>query len=695
MPASAFASSHRFAPRTQRGAIALFAALFVFIAVLMLATIDIGHFFYKQRHLQKTADMAAIAGAQALGKANGEGAVSCADDVRPTALANAGANGLCESPDEQCQLDVTCGIWDAGTFTPKSSGTDLNAVQVVDTERVPSFLGDFVAAGFGATPHPSAIAMTDSPVAAFSVGSQLATLHDNGILPSALKLVGFDVDGTALVGYNGLANLRITPSGLLKALCATGGPCPAVTADIDVGTLNSILAANQISVGNLFDAVAYIGTQQQLASATIEALDALKVRVEAQSLGPIQLGSLSDGNPGLFAAISAANGRSALNVRLNALDLLVTGLEVANSRHFIDLSVGVPGVSAKLTLIEPPSIAIGGVGVTAYTGQVRLGLTIGTSAIPALGPLLEALGTRINLPLIVDVVTGKGTLTSLCDINDDGVRTATVDTRASLLNVCIGHMSDDAFGSTSARCDANLESEDLVTLLGIPVVSGKVFLAGFENQDDLMVPAGEIRSTWATLSIGDFVADLVPQVLNLILNGALSGGAAPDTTQAADSLWEQAGPQNNTPSGRRNRMNLIKGWLSPSISQQTAGLIPGLLNLVTNLLDSVTDLLGNVLGLVTGDGCTTGLLGLPGGSEAGCKRIIKNTLNHTQQTGGQSVPNSVIGPIAQILDLLRPVLNSVGEQLLGPLLKGILGDTPGRADVDMMGLQCSDARLVD
>lgn len=656
----------------QRGAMAITIAIMLLGLIFMLGLVEIGYLYWAKRDTQKVADLAALSGAQRLPDcANATGAAhgNAVDD-----------NGFV-NPEG---LSIDCGRWDPSIendehySTPADEG-DPNAVRVrAERPAAPIFgLSDAFPA-VGAT----AIARQSEPVAAFSVGSQLLELQNDGLVPGLLKVVGLDVGGTTLVGYNGLANVRITPAGLLEELGID------VTAIADVGTLNSILAANEISVGQLFDAVIHLGQQQGLADGDVQALNAIRAQLIAQSLGPIQLGSLSDSNRGLFALIETANARSALDVELDALNLLIVGLEVANSRHFVDLSVPIPGVSAWVTVIEPPSIAIGGVGATAYTAQVRVRVNVGTSAIPALGGLLEALGTQINLPIILDVITGHGELTELCDTAD---RTATIHTETSILNMCVGKFDDGVIGSTSHRCDYNLQSEDLVKLLGITLVRGQMFIPALQGADDLVLEKAETGSVHADLDLGDTVAGLVQQLLGLLLNGATgSGGTPPNVSTMANTLWNEAGAFPDTPSGRGDRMEQILGSLTPPDLEETIGLLPGLLDLVEGLLGSIENLLSGILGAITGDGCTTTLLGLPGGSVSGCKSILRDTLSDTHA----GVPNSIIAPLLQILDLLRPVLNGVGENLLQPLLEDLLGESPGRADVYLQSLQCDAAQLV-
>jgi hypothetical protein len=189
-------------------------------------------------------------------------------------------------------------------------------------------------------------------------------------------------------------------------------------------------------------------------------------------------------------------------------------------------------------------------------------------------------------------------------------------------------------------------------------------------------------------------------ILNLLLGNALPADsgqapAQPDIGTMVNDLWANSGNYSDSPSGRKQRMDAIQAALTKPISSQTTALLPGLLNLVDNLLDSVTNLLGNVLGVVTGDGCTTTVLGIPGGSTAGCKQILTNTLQHNQATSsGGVVSNALLAPLAQIIDLLNPLLNRIGEQVLQPTVTQLLGSDPGRVDVHLQSLQCHRVQLV-
>ena len=75
---------------------------------------------------------------------------------------------------------------------------------------------------------------------------------------------------------------------------------------------------------------------------------------------------------------------SALQANVNALNILQTALVIANGQNLIDLGLNVPllGVQSKVRIVEPPTIAVGGVGATATSAGIRVYLRINTSNIP-------------------------------------------------------------------------------------------------------------------------------------------------------------------------------------------------------------------------------------------------------------------------------------------------------------------------
>jgi len=660
--------------------------------ISMLGLVEVGYLYWAKREAQKVADLAALSGAQ---KLDGNGCPSGSEAWLAAAGNASDNNGTTGS----ASVTISCGGQPApgsSILTPATADV-AEAIKVVARREASPIWGKAWQSGMAV--KAEAVATNSEPIAAFTVGSQLLELNGNGTLPGVLEWLGLDVDGTALVGPGGLANLRITPSGLLDALChVNNGLCVDVTAITDVGTMNDVLAGQQVSVGDLIDAMAYLGGQQELGNAAVAALNSIKAQVQASGGQLIQLGT-SANKRGLFGLVEAANARSALNAQVNALDLLSVGLEVANSGHFAELPILIPGVTGRVTLIEPPSIAVGGKGVTAYTAQLRVYLRIKTEAIAVLGPLLSALGTKIDIPLALDLVDGQGTMDSLCDTDDQGQQTAKIVTTAEILNLCIGDIGDSAIGSTSRSCETDLHDKDMVEVLDIPIISGQANIQGISRSGDLTLHQGETKSIHADLDLGDTVSSLMHGVLGILLNGGIPEDQAPaklDIGKMVDDLWNSTPTSGSTAlEQRRNRMKAISETLTPSVSPETASQLPGLVDLIGNLLNSVTDLLGNILGAVTGNGCTTTLLGIPGGTTAGCKLLLHQTLEKTQAaSGGQPVSNALLAPLAQALDLLNPVLNRIGEDVLQPTVTQLLGTDIGRTDVHLQSLQCHGAQLV-
>ncbi|MDO1528427.1 TadG family pilus assembly protein [Fulvimonas sp. R45] len=671
----------------QRGSMAVAMMLMLLGLITILGIVEVGYLYWAHRDAQKVADLAALSGAQQL-----------PDCGKATAAAS--DNATSDNKFGGSLATNACGTWTApvqsGSDGFSTSGTNPNAVKVVATRPVPSIWGLA-----GALPNVSAeaVAINSQPVAAFSVDSQLLELQNSGTLPGILKLLGLNVDETALVGPDGLANLRVTPSGLLDGLCHVNASlCVDVTSIADVGTMNNVLAGKQVSIGDLLDAMAYLGGQQKLAQAALTALGIIKAQAEAAGGTLIQLGT-SSAQRGLFALVDAADAQSALNAQLSAIDLVNVGLEVANSQHFADLQIPIPGVTGHVTLIEPPSIAIGGVGATAYTAQLRVYLHIDTSAIPLLGSVLSLVGTNVDIPINVDVTNGKGVLTSLCD-GDAQNPTATIRTTASLLNLCVGKLDDSSVGSTSQSCETNLQSQTLVSILGTPIIAGSAHIQGITGQGDLTLHQGETGSIHANLDLGDTVTSLMDGILNLLLGNALPADgqapAQPDIGTMVNDLWANSGTfDDSSPAGRKSHIDAVKDLISKPISSQTSALLPALSNLVTGLVNSVGQLLGGVLGAVTGDGCTYPGLLKPNPSVNGCKQIISNALSQTQQVNAQNTAsNALLAPLAQVIDLLNPLLNQVGEQVLQPTVTQLLGSDPGRVDVNLQSLQCHGAQLV-
>lgn len=682
----------------QSGSIVINTAIALSLIVIALIGTELGYLFFTKRELQKTADLAAIAGGSAVLPTDCSAA-------RAAALANAASNLSGFTP------VVACGRWDPAQGSERNfiaDQTAFNAVHVVIAGTPPPLLAFFPDQR---SLQAEAIAAVTDPLAAFSVGSTLLRTGDS-VLGDLLKGIGLNLTGTSLVGYDGLAQVQITPGGLLQAM---GIP---VASDIGVGELNTLLAAETVQLGPLLDAIVTLGGQDSLLASNATLLNAVAARVGVPDL-QVQLGTLAGGPSGLFAEIVApgTSATSALNVGVNALDLLHSSIGVATQKH----AVAVNGLSAlglvnaKTVLIEPPSIAIGGVGATAYTAQLRTWVEIDTGDLPVIGHI-----ARVKLPIMIDLVNGRGTLTEMCTPTlraPDGTERAAIAVDASIVKVCVGRpganpANEAEIFSTTASCDQNLADEDLlrVGLGGVNLVSLRTHLNldALPLQDSVTLAAGETGTVGNNLLLGSTLQNITDALLATLLVETLDRGPALSLAQRqtmAQNLWNEQGAACGDRACRVSRLTNVKAamenttfglggflgglssdvlaLLNDTLALNALGLLTGVGNLVGGLLTSVGDVLGAVLGGVIG-GCTA----LIGSNDEACVGDIANSLGGNTATGGDTVPNAITALTSYLLQALRPVLDEVGSNVLTPILNDLLGLRLGEIDIHLQGLTC-------
>jgi len=504
-----------------RGGMSITMMLVMLALLAMLGLIEIGYLFWAKRDAQKVADLAALAGAQRLELCTSDNSDNSA--ARHSALTQNTFEG---------SLQIRCGNWSANRTTANRFVTTIdasnprNAVQVVAQRSVLPFFGQN-------TPLPTvsveAVARRSEPTAVFAVGSQLLRTNGDSVLLSTLRLVGLDVTNATVLSYDGLAQANITPSGLLKALNIP------VSANLSVADFNRLLSVNKVSLAQLVDATATVVGRDSTVGVQLRALsDLVATQLDINKLN-IVLGSQSGGG-GLFAEVVSPDGTvgSALESQINVLNLINTAISIANDGNGVAVKgLDLLGIKIQAGVVEPPSIAIGGVGSRAYNAQVRLVADVDSNNLFALGPLLNLLGTRLHLPLHVDVANGMGTLTGIqCGANPPR---ATIQVDSSVLRACVGNVDPSQRFSKNNVCDATLNNEQLLKLLGQPLINDKITLPALTSSQNLTLAAGETGSTRINpLALGNAVSDLVNELLR-VLSGMLSspkqGMSANDTSQ--------------------------------------------------------------------------------------------------------------------------------------------------------------------
>ncbi|MNR82730.1 hypothetical protein D3C72_134990 [compost metagenome] len=663
----------------QRGSIVVMAAIGISTMVILLASIDIGYLFFQKREMQKVADMAALAGAQQLGRS-----ANSPDDQCASGFAVARGNAQ-TAQNFTGTLTIACGRWDPSIvvnpphFQVYQNGVRPNgapaptAISVLTTRNFRSFFGTWANRDVTAL----AIATADAPIAVFSVGSRLLRF-DGGVVPGLLTRLGVDISGTSLVSYNGLANASVTPAGLLKQL---GFQIPV---SADVGTIKTAVMANVSGCTNgactlqtLLGAVSTVAGQQNLVSA-------LGLSVAQLNL-PVQIFSDATGRGGIFALVNAANGQSALTANVNALELVTAMIGVGNGHRFADapLGVSVPGVlnsQVKIGIVEPPSIGIGGIGTTAFTAQVRVFAQIQSN-------LLNANLLKADIPMVIDVVNGFGTITDMCRVKINGKDSATITVTSPVLQTCVGgYTAANAFAVNAPACNATAPAHPLLNVLnGGLQINTNLFVNGLPNTGIKSFVKGESYTfPGNNLALGTTVSNLMDGVLAKLLNAILGGtaqgngqGTVTNSTLAAGLLGavSQAGNVLDTAIGTvKDALSVLNTFISSigtnaSLLDMVGSLVAGVLNTVSTAVNGLFTGIGNILVAVL---C---------GFQSQC--ILAHQLDGTQN-GTSKVLVTILGLVTK---LLEPILDGLGAQI-ATLLNNLLGISIGQVDVTLIDLKC-------
>lgn len=377
--------------KQQQGVTLVMVALWMGIALAALMVLDIGNLFWQKRELQKIADLSALAGStQPLNAA-------CSSTAPSNAKQIADANGLRAGD----VFEAKYGRWAPGAGVPLEqffAAADLSKSNAchVEVQRNVSYFFIFSASGhksrwIGAK---ATALVSGDPVATVLVRSTLASLN-GGMLNTLLSAVlGTQVNLTA-ASWQGIAKLNVN---LLKVF-------------------DSLLGVN----ANIGDYEALLNTQVKLADllkAMITAIEPGKF-VAADVAALQQLSLLNVGNVqvrlGDLIKLENTNPAAALNLGVNALELIQGALQVATKHNAVNLNLGIPGlVTVKLKVIEPAQLAIIGnpldnrITIEARTAQVRLWVALSTSTSPVASIVNTVLGLVVDLlklvlSLLVDV----------------------------------------------------------------------------------------------------------------------------------------------------------------------------------------------------------------------------------------------------------------------------------------------------
>jgi len=728
----------------QRGVVSIMSAfLLIMLLTLLALVVDTGRLYYEKRNLQKIADMAALDAIARL--PGGDCALAPALGLQ-FALETASSNGLANDTTtalttECVDINTVAGIHQ---ITADAAG---RGIRVNVSHTVPASLvirgGSLFSDAFSdnVTLSASATAKRDQPTAAFTVGSQLLRLDSDALLGQLLQVVGLNPGTLTLLDPEGLANISVTPSGLLQALGI----------DISIPELKALspeglveLVDTRIGVLGI-DELLGVGIELVSDATVAASLSAARTQIlnnEIISGIKLQLLGLDNTDSGLIRLASGAESAAgALDAEINLGELLYVALMTGTGERALEIpGLELLGITVEAGIVEPPSLAIGPVGTTAYTAQTRLYVDINTDSIPLLGDilgLLDLLGleTFVHLPISIDLVSAQAELDSIDCSNSEP--TADFHVNSTILSACVGQQN--AMWSTSASCIDTTSATELIKLLGINVLSGKAVIPGlsFDSpENDLQdMKAGETESTEPNeIQLGDTVEGLVTALLdllgglfrapdsydgNLVYNGNESSQEALARSLAAKYLTEAGNDVDATIdlilNGNSEIEPLVEtDWLiSNSIPNCIVLLCIGWRDgTFSEAFQTYTNPPEALLNLLLGGG-------LPAGYRS-CKTLVGALVsdletcyedNLTQlfldKPGGGILgdePDALTNPdvenvtcpggiLCVLVQALKPILNGVGT-LLTATLDDVLGLELGRSDVKVESLSCGVPTLV-
>lgn len=341
------------------------------LLVIVLAGTELGYLFFLKRELQKTVDLAALAGTQAL---KPFGCPAAQQAARGNAAKNfpAGIDSLTDA-------EVECGNWDPVSnapplhFNSATSGEKLNAVRISIT-RNPAILPFSFTGITERSIAVTALAYQSAPQAQLSIRSTLVVFDStkSPLLDAAFgKLLGGNVALTA-VGWEGLINAQINLLSFLDAI--------ALQVGVGAGQYEQVLNS-KVTAGKLLQALATVlqknGSLAGLALTGFNDMASLTTQASNVQLSVAEILGIATGTPS-----------SALDLNLQAFQLTQAFVQLANSQHAATISapsnlLGLANVVTTIKVIEPPQTSaignpelavldpLGPNGIRVRTAQVR------------------------------------------------------------------------------------------------------------------------------------------------------------------------------------------------------------------------------------------------------------------------------------------------------------------------------------
>ena len=499
--ARSFAS--RFKGDQRGGVLPLFALSIVVLLGFGVMAVDVGSLFYERRRQQTATDLAALAAATDLARAEA------------AARAGASANGFAGSALQHVKTGIYTPDPDrpvAGRFAPAPAMT-ANAVRVELASQAPFFFGRVLALNAdrqdGAVPAglaagtaqigTSAIAALDAQ-ASFAIGSRLLQL-EGGILNGLLGgLLGTTLS-LSVMDYEALARARLdlfTFSRRLGQRLALTGASYNDVLRVETSQRNALLAA--------VDAAREHGSSTSTAQAALQ-----RVASAANAQARLDLGNLVS-----FGSLGERSMETPNPVAtsLSLLDFLMAAGQISNGARQLDLALAInlPGIASarlRLAIGERPVgtslVAVGRAGATVHTAQTRLLLTLDLVG--------SGQASLVRLPLYVEIASATARIEAIeCRGADPGGSRVTLAVRPALVDAWIGDVTPARFGDFSRPLQP--PPATLLTVAGLARVTGQAH-ATMTNlaETRLRFDYPEIlRAEKKTTSTTNFVASLLARL---------------------------------------------------------------------------------------------------------------------------------------------------------------------------------------
>lgn len=430
--------------KDQEGGVAIIvAAASVLIVILAALAVDLGSMVLKARTVQGAADLASVAAARDLPKAQAAATATAKANLGNDITVQTTVGVYVGDPNIKPDLRFTAG------------GTSPNAARVVINDRAKLYFARIMGFHFAPITRQSTAALPGSkPSAVFSIGSRLLSLN-RGILNSVLTgLLGSNIN-LNVMDYNRLVGADVNLLQFVDAL--------AVKLGVEAGDYDALLAHN-VTTGQLLDVLRVVADDDD--KAVLGSITGARLSV------PIKVSDI------LGVDVDARDGlRRALNVDVSALDILMAGLETANGNRQLALNSDVNAILAdvkvKVAIGERPNQSAW---ITVSSGQTPIIRTAQTRVfVQAKTKNLVPELLAADLQLFAEVASAEA---KIADIRCSATNRVDVDARPGLLRVTVGNVTNPGDFSDFKR---PIYTDDL-TIAEVLLLPLKIY-ANVESKD--------------------------------------------------------------------------------------------------------------------------------------------------------------------------------------------------------------------